>query len=502
VTITYIIVTKHAAMTNAFHSRDVINLTLSHLRVEEIPPFCLVSLTWAETARPLIIALLHERIASLYCSQKLLVEASLGAVINFSLLANGKGLLATTSARSGDGKLRAYNAAAWAACPDAASTAATVATTHARGAILMLPDDQEVIGAVQLPAGGASSGVVLGLAVGEGLGYGAALHSWAATEAPTAAADGGRGGGEFGHLTSLPLEHSSTLSGPEPMVDGGEPCLFKCRATHTVRLSNGVDALRCIVHNSVLASQKRSLVAAWDAATGKFLPGASADLSWDAAPGTYEAENQPPGLAQRALDSGRYGGIDCAFAAPPSVATQPGSTQLLATGHARGADGVCRVRLWEVPAPEPAGAPRRATQICELVGPTLPTKAFSVAGVQALSLGGGWVAAACADGRVHLWRTGDAAGSSSPVAVLGSQGVLAACRASAATMAEGLSSAELPPDTNPRAAAAETCSALCVDPSGKFLLCAFAVTLKRSAASFASGRKKEVRVRAAGDPFG
>ena len=159
-------------------------------------------------------------------------------------------------------------------------------------------------------------------------------------------------------LPSLPRRHCL-----EPLVSGGERALFKCRATHS---SDGGATIRALVHNPVLASKQRALLAAWDSSTGDYLAERSCEFAWAAPIFELEGgENAPPGRSFPALKPGRYGGIDCA-----SVCGA-----ILATGHGRDADGVCRVRLWT---PVSGGT---AEPACVLEGPMLPTKAFSTAGV-------------------------------------------------------------------------------------------------------------------------
>jgi hypothetical protein len=319
--------------------------------------------------RPLLVKLMHDRVRTSTCTQRLIHEAELGSCLNCTLLAGGV-CAVLTSGGSGDGTLRMFPAESSALPPCAAETSdVLLPMPPRRPTALPLPAGQAVIGWVEARGG------IVGIAVGEALGFGAALHTWL-PGAPE---------------TTCPLEFSETLGGQNPMAHA-ELALFKCRATHYYEKEDA-GVIRTCVHNASLSSERQALVAAWDAATGKFLESECTWLRWDgggdenAAPallsvaGSSGLVSAPSGLRD---DKKRFGGLSCAFA----------SGDTLATGHARDTDGVARVRLWHA---------RTGTLLNILDGPALPAKAFNATGFNAVSFSGDWVVGSSADSNVHVW---------------------------------------------------------------------------------------------------
>lgn len=122
-----------------------------------------------------------KRVADVTCTQRLITEARLGAALNLNLLVGGA-CVALSSSKSGDGRLRVFRAGA---------ATVTGAPAHAPCSVLDLPAGEAVIAFVEV---GAS---ILGISVGESLGFGARLHTWA--------------GGAL--VASVSLERSDTLAG-------------------------------------------------------------------------------------------------------------------------------------------------------------------------------------------------------------------------------------------------------------------------------------------------
>lgn len=277
------------------------------------------------------------------CVQRLIVEASLGSCLNASLLAGGA-CAALSSATTGDGQVHFYPSGT---ALDAAASRRPRVLASALPSAGGLGPGKQVIGFAEA---GASSSLevvreVVGLVVGEALGHGAELQAWSVSAAPGAT------------TRRVFLEHSAALSGPRQQAavggreeeEGQEECNFKGRATHLAAGAPGEPTrLRTLVHNALEASHERALLAAWDGRTGKYAPEASASLCWADAPQAKsdDAENTTPGAGATAggHGQGRFGGVDCAC-----VFNDPGSGAVLATGHARSADGGVRVRVKKLP---------------------------------------------------------------------------------------------------------------------------------------------------------
>jgi len=293
----------------------------------------------------------------LVCVQRLIVESNFGSCLNATLLAGGA-CAALSSAAPGDGQIHVYP-----------SGTALDATTSRRPQVLdsalylssNATDDsgKRVIGFVEAPTSSSSSTVreMVGLTVGEELGHGAEVNLWSIGESKKQAK----------HCVFL--EHSTALSGPQQRTvvngelgdDVAEGANFKCRATHLLNpaSSQGL-VLRTLVHNAFEASHERALIAAWDCTTGLYDPQASVSLCWANEPSATEddVENLPPPratttseeidaptaasklISANSASQGRYGGVDCAILYTGNSST---SRSVLATGHARSADGGVRV---------------------------------------------------------------------------------------------------------------------------------------------------------------
>jgi len=296
------------------------------------------------------------------CVQRLIVEANLGSCLNATLLAGGA-CAALTSAAPGDGQIHVY--------PSRTALDATACCgPQVLDSALSLPSGEigdsgkRVIGFAEVPSSSSSSTAreMVGLTVGEELGHGAEVNVWSITGAKKQA------------MQCTFLEHSSALSGSHQRAvlngesaDDAASANFKCRATHlsTDASSSGMVVLRTLVHNAFEASRERALIAAWDCATGQYVPQASASLCWANPPEDSssveeaDVENLPPTTAGTSSDAeavapvkpinngdgqGRYGGVDCAVLYPSSNKDGP-SNSILVTGHARSADGVVRVSI-------------------------------------------------------------------------------------------------------------------------------------------------------------
>jgi hypothetical protein len=282
--------------------------------------------------------------------QRLIVEASLGSCLNASLLAGGA-CAALSSATTGDGQVHFYPSGT---ALDAAASRRPRVLASALPSAGGLGVGKQVIGFAESSASShPMAREVVGLVVGEALGHGAELQAWSIGGAAL------QGGATTRRVF---LEHSAALSGAgqQAAVAGAkngvvpEECNFKCRATHLVGSSSGCLSgepllLRTLVHNAFEASHnERALIAAWDSCTGKYAPEASASLCWADAPHdqSEDAENAAPGAGAGAAapggnGQGRFGGVDCACLFHGHATGGGGA--VLATGHARSADGIVRV---------------------------------------------------------------------------------------------------------------------------------------------------------------
>ena len=162
-------------------SSDVIRETIFYLKLYELPPCCLISLSWFKTVVPLLKHRLSDRVDNVQCTQRLIVEAGMGAAINVAMMSGGP-CVALSSGVRGDGMLRVFPSF----------------RDRARSKALAVPGvGQAVIGFAEV---GGAAAHVLGVAVGESVGFGAELCRWSLeTE---------------GFLEStVPLEHSDTICG-------------------------------------------------------------------------------------------------------------------------------------------------------------------------------------------------------------------------------------------------------------------------------------------------